>query len=227
LPKPITNIAQLRLRIFAGPNGSGKSTIIKAVREAVVNGHLIDLGYYVNADEIAAQLIKNTFSFTDFNVTVNAGKLLSFARQSGLLSGEFTEAQFIRSFHIRSNKLFIRTREATEHLAQLIARYLREAMLDHNRNFSFETVFSHPSTLTLMEAAVAKGYKVYLYFVSTESVEINKYRVQYRITQGGHVVPEFKIAKRYTLSLGLMYRLRNYATKHFSLITRKTGSHSQ
>jgi ABC-type cobalamin/Fe3+-siderophores transport system ATPase subunit len=43
---------ELRLRVFAGPNGSGKSTIIKSVKNTGVNGHPIDFGYYINADDI-------------------------------------------------------------------------------------------------------------------------------------------------------------------------------
>ena len=42
-----------RLRIFAGPNGSGKSTIINIIRNKK-----IDLGIYLNADEIKVQLEK-------------------------------------------------------------------------------------------------------------------------------------------------------------------------
>ncbi len=49
--KPLN--AQLRLRVFAGPNESGKSTVIKSIRESESSGRLIDLGTYVNADDIA------------------------------------------------------------------------------------------------------------------------------------------------------------------------------
>lgn len=55
-----------------------------------------------------------------------------------------------------------------------------------------------------MQEAVAQGYKVYLYYVSTEDPEINKYRVNLRVTQGGHSVPEDKIASRYYRSMELL-----------------------
>lgn len=52
-------MAAKRMRVFAGPNGSGKTTIFKGMlaREA------IQLGVYVNADEIELHLaqLKNTF----------------------------------------------------------------------------------------------------------------------------------------------------------------------
>lgn len=59
--------------------------------------------------------------------------------------------------------------------------------------------------LDIMEEALAAGYKVYLYFVSTESPEINKYRVKARAAQGGHDVPPDKIESRYYRSLELLY----------------------
>ena len=49
------------------------------------------------------------------------------------------------------------------------------------------------------------GYKVYLYFVSTESPEINKYRVGLRVSKGGHHVDPNKITQRYYRSLDLLF----------------------
>src|SRR5690606_36638714 len=57
----------------------------------------------------------------------------------------------------------------------------------------------------MMRRAAEKGYKVYLYFVCTESPEINKYRVKLRVANGGHDVPEDKIESRYYRSLSLLY----------------------
>jgi len=92
-----------------------------------------------------------------------------------------------------------------EQIAQILARYLRELLISQEKRFSFETVFSHPSNLDIMERAVKKGYKVYLYFVSTESPIINQYRVALRVKQGGHAVPEDKIEQRYYRALELAY----------------------
>ena len=56
-----------------------------------------------------------------------------------------------------------------------------------------------------MKEAKKNGYKVYLYFVSTESPEINKLRVKSRRDQGGHDVPPDLIESRYYRSLDLLY----------------------
>lgn len=101
-------------------------------------------------------------------------------------------------------RLHLQKPQHVDRVAQIIARFLRREMLLRKRRFSFETVFSHPSNLDIMKEAAASGYKVYLYFVSTESPEINKYRVALRVKKGGHDVPADRIEDRYYRSLSLL-----------------------
>ena len=56
-----------------------------------------------------------------------------------------------------------------------------------------------------MSEAMEAGYKVYLYFVSTESPKINVFRVRSRKKQGGHNVPADKIRSRYNRSMDNMF----------------------
>lgn len=193
------------MRVFAGPNGSGKSTVIKAVQETFINGKAIDLGYYINADDITRALKNGKFSFHKFKVQINIDRLLSFASSAGLLRGEFTLDVLQRSIKVQGNAIVLVDDSRSDHVGQVIARFLREEMLRLKRRFSFETVFSHNSNLDIMERARDAGYKVYLYFVSTESVEINKYRVQLRVKSGGHNVRVPNIESRYLRSMDLMY----------------------
>lgn len=55
-----------------------------------------------------------------------------------------------------------------------------------------------------MREAQAIGYRTYLYFVATDDPEINISRVQWRVSQGGHDVPEHLIRSRYERSIGLL-----------------------
>jgi len=56
-----------RLRIFAGPNGSGKSTLVDLISKLKVN-----LGVYVNADEINKTLIDNHgIDFGNYDLQLN------------------------------------------------------------------------------------------------------------------------------------------------------------
>ena len=56
-----------------------------------------------------------------------------------------------------------------------------------------------------MRLAKQKGYRVYLYYVSTLSPEINVGRVRTRVAEGGHDVQVAKISSRYTKSLEQLY----------------------
>ena len=132
----------------------------------IVNGKPIDLGDYINADDIA-QLLKKKgkYSFSKLRLKLNNDRFKAFSQSSGLLKGPFSEALFVKSYRVIGNSIQLLKPEYLDQIAQLIARFLREEMLRLKRRFSFETVFSHSSNLDIMVRARDAGYKVYLYFV--------------------------------------------------------------
>jgi len=195
----------LRLRVFAGPNGSGKSTVIEKIRNKKVNGKAIDFGFYINADDIATALRSKGFSFSPYQIKAATKDFRTIAIESGLINDKFPSEIFLKCFAIRENALHLRLTGYDEQLAQVAADYLRKKMLQERRKFSFETVFSHSSKLDIMREAKDAGYKVYLYFVSTESPLINIFRVEAREKKGGHYVPPEKIKSRYYRSLEFLY----------------------
>ncbi len=77
--------------------------------------------------------------------------------------------------------------------------------MDSSNTFSFETVFSHPDKVKFIQKANKKGFRSYLYFVSTESVDININRINQRVQLGGHRVPKKKIIERYHRSMDHLY----------------------
>jgi predicted ABC-type ATPase len=195
---------ELRMRVFAGPNGSGKSTIIQAVREYTERGQHIEFGTYINADDIANVLKSQTLSFNEYEVATSSEEFKDIATKSGLINGDFSADDFFASYEFQNNGL-ISSGKNVERLAQLTADFLRKKLLTGRKKFSFETVFSHESKLDIMVQAKNAGYKVYLYFVATESPEINKERVMLRVAKKGHDVPPDKIESRYYRSLDLLY----------------------
>jgi predicted ABC-type ATPase len=193
------------MRVFAGPNGSGKSTIINFVSEYQINNRVINLGIYVNADDIAAELIKKRFSFSAYKIQTTKKEFAEIALSSGLIGSVFTKEQFTASYSFHSNKILLKKTNANEALAQIIADFLRKKLLQQKEKFSFETVFSHSSKLDIMQKAQDAGYKVYLYFVCTENPELNIERVKFRVNKDGHDVPKERIVARYKRSLNFLY----------------------
>ena len=92
---------QKRLRIFAGPNGSGKSTIIN-----IVNEHGVDMGVYVNADEIKKEFQKNEFlNFEPYGLSVTDKELKDELRSSSFFVPE-NHNEIAEIISVESNKLF-------------------------------------------------------------------------------------------------------------------------
>jgi predicted ABC-type ATPase len=88
--------------------------------------------------------------------------------------------------------------------AQAKAAQECEDALENRESFAFETVFSHPSKLELMQRAKQLGYWVRLHFMCLQDAELNVERVNMRVETGGHSVPVDKIKSRYNRSMQLL-----------------------
>ena len=191
------------MRVFAGPNGSGKSTMYREVAATKINGKPIDLGIYLNPDEITKELkeVGRLDLKEKFGIGKGPSSLFLFAKRSGLLSSQFTDGEMKRGYSFSGNVFILLDPTLADRFAQLLTAFLCHRLIHLKRKFSFETVFSHESKLDLMRKARTAGYKVYLYFIATEDPAINKDRVKTRVEQGGHDVPAALIEKRYHRSL--------------------------
>lgn len=168
----------------------------------------MDFGVYVNADNIAKLLRTNKYSFKNFKVaSVDRQEFLDSVASSGLLDSKFTVHDLSSNIVLHKNlSLTLKDLSLDERLAQILAEYLRHRLIQDGIKLSFETVFSHPSKLDFLREARSRGYRLYLYFVSTEDPEINVARVKdIRVSQGGHDVPVHKIRSRYTNSMEQMF----------------------
>jgi predicted ABC-type ATPase len=215
---------QPKLRVFAGPNGSGKSTVIDFIRSYKVNDKNVEFGYYINADDIAKALkSKKGYSFKQYDFNAEPEEFNQIVLGSGLLNKEFSLDNLVQIYSIDNNTIHCHSTSQIERLAQIIADFLREKLLKERKRFSFETVFSHSSKLDIMQDAVNAGYKVYLYFVCTESPEINKFRVEARTKKGGHNVPVNKIETRYYRALSLLHDAAQLAYQAFFFDNSEEG----
>jgi len=194
--------AQARLRVFAGPNGSGKSTIHEALKPEWI-------GIYVNADEIEKQLRHSgTLDLNDFDLLEPAEALqqrFSAHLAASELLAKHGLVQAAQAVAIDADRRLQLPRVlANSYVAAVLADAIRRALLAQGSTFTFETVMSSRDKIDFMRDAQAMGYRTYLYFVATDDPEINISRVQLRVSQGGHDVPEHLIRSRYVRSIGLL-----------------------
>jgi predicted ABC-type ATPase len=80
--------------------------------------------------------------------------------------------------------------------AAKLAENLRLEQLEAGKSFCFETVFSHPSKIDFIAKAKALGYEIILVVIHLSTTSLNQARVAQRVLDGGHHVPEDKVASR-------------------------------
>lgn len=88
--------------------------------------------------------------------------------------------------------------------AAVKADEIRNALIDNNESFTFETVLSTDRNLKLLRRAKDKGYFIRCIYVLTSNPQINVSRVFVRAQSGGHDVPKEKILSRYDKALKLI-----------------------
>lgn len=183
--------------MFAGPNGSGKSTIQDQVPPGLINT-------YVNADEI--EKIATAEGFVDlsaFSIEFTVDEFRAFFATHGLIQKGHLQEQG-NLFGIDGPRLDVSRVDFNSYHASVIADFIRHKLLDNRVSFTFETVMSSEDKVAFMLRAQQSGYRTYLYFVATDTPEININRVANRADDGGHNVPVDKIVQRYYRSLKLL-----------------------
>lgn len=101
--------------------------------------------------------------------------------------------------------------QAAAHIyeAAEIAEAIRGILSKRRRCFSFETVLSDPAgeKVRFLREAREAGYFVVVHFVGIASPEHSRARVIQRVNEGGHDVPDDKIAARYPRVMENLARL--------------------
>ena len=80
-------------------------------------------------------------------------------------------------------------------------------LLNQGENFAIETTLSTRSYVKFVEEAQQKGYRVTLLFFWLNSEDLAVKRVQGRVKEGGHDIPEKVIRRRYETGLFNFFKL--------------------
>ena len=88
-------------------------------------------------------------------------------------------------------------------VGEITATRIKE-LLAARASFSIENNLATADNYKLIHGAKAAGYRVELVYVSLDSVQECRFRVQQRVKEGGHDVPPAIIEQRYHQSLSLL-----------------------
>lgn len=105
--------------------------------------------------------------------------------------------------------------------AAQIAEKMREECVAKNKSFTFETVLSTDRNLKLLQKAKSKVFFIRCIYVLTSNSDINVARVESRVENGGHSVPEDKIRSRYEKALSLSRTLNAAIHTEFMTESKK------
>lgn len=169
----------------------------------------------MNADEIEKQLKEEgSLKLKYYQIKANTTELHDFFIASGMEKTKLDKKYAIENLFIEKNEVCCKN-EINSYVASVLAAFIRERLLMEGKSFAFETVFSHASKLEFIQRAKDNGYRVYLYFITTEDPLINVDRVDIRVKKGGHPVPKDKIVKRYDRTMGLLYKAIKLTSRAF------------
>ncbi len=113
-----------------------------------------------------------------------------------------SDAEFVNAdLHERDHLQHVADLQERSEAARHWADSRREALLQSGASFVSETVFSHPSKLSLIEQAQELGYSVVLLVVCVDDPQMLLARVRQRVSEGGHDVPAQRILDRYPRTL--------------------------
>ena len=180
-----------RLRMLAGPNGSGKSTLARQLTE----DYAVNLYKFLNADMLFAEIAQSCKTACPFAIDKN--DLLNFINCS-TYPDECKKPFREELITIDDEDYFVFAPQTiNSYTVAMTADFFKDQYLKRHLSFSFETVFSHPAKIEILKKAQAEGFRTYMYFVATENPNVNVKRIQQRVKDGGHNVPEDKTIARY------------------------------
>src|SRR5690606_38648974 len=145
-----------RLRMFAGPNGSGKTTVFNEI----ILKYDLDLGVYLNADEIEKKLNKkNSINISDYNLPIEIGIKFNDFISSHSLFNKAEKDGYKIDLIFKDNLIINPNSQTHSYEASILADFLRQELIKSGQKLSFETVMSHPSKIETLKFSKENNYK--------------------------------------------------------------------
>lgn len=78
---------------------------------------------------------------------------------------------------------------------------------DARVDFAFETTLSGRAYVPVLRRVIMAGFRLHMFYLWIPSPELALLRIRYRVQSGGHNVPEPDVRRRFTRTLGNLFRL--------------------
>lgn len=88
-------------------------------------------------------------------------------------------------------------------------------------DFSFETTLTGKTILEKIRFAKENNFYIKLFFILTDNVNLNKYRVANRVALGGHFISETDIERRYERSFENLSNVLKLSDESFIYLNKK------
>ena len=114
--------------------------------------------------------------------------------------------EFVNADEIAKGLSPFRPEKAGIEAGRLMLKRIK-TLLEFGENFAFETTLSTRSYVNFIEKAKERNYQVTCLFFWLHSVELAISRVETRVREGGHHIPEDVIRRRYKSGLMNFFKL--------------------
>jgi predicted ABC-type ATPase len=82
-----------------------------------------------------------------------------------------------------------------------------ERHIDYRHDFAFETTLAGKSYVRLLKTVREKGYRIHLFFLWLQDVELAIKRIEMRVKAGGHDVPIIDVKRRFYRGIYNLFHL--------------------
>lgn len=100
-----------------------------------------------------------------------------------------------------------------------------KTLIERGESFAFETTLASRTFVGLLESAKQQGYRITLLFFWLNSPDLAVHRVNIRVEEGGHTIPEEDIRRRYERGLTNFFQLYEPVVHNWMFINNSGTSY--
>lgn len=129
--------------------------------------------------------------------------------------------EFVNADEIARGISPLNPEKASIRAGRLMLERIKE-LVEKGESFALETTLSTKSYRSFIMQAMKLGYDTTLLFLTLDSIELAKQRVQTRVQEGGHNIPKETIERRYSNGLLNFFKIYKSIVSRWILVDNST-----